>query len=266
MDTNNGLCVGLSYVPAPIARPRLGTDILFFGQPTVPPGLHERAYIVDRLAGIAAQFPESRVLLKPRHRPTENTLHRDRYHFASLVEAYRSWRPIPDNLVISYEPVSSLLEGASLALTVSSSAALEALGKGIPARILTDFGIHENLGNHLFLGSELLSTLDDVSPSMPYVVDSDWRSEHFKPGAANGHQVVEAVGRLLDERESSGALPLPTTRVLGRTAGFREFAAREFGPGAYNEFAARSRGFPWAATLHWRFGGMLRGLVGRPKV
>lgn len=258
---SNGVDAGLSYLDACRFRDSIGDGIVFFGQPTVPPAVHERAYVVHRLLDIARRYPRHHVILKPRHRPGEATLHRDRYQFADIVGAFSARARLPDNFTLSYQPVQELLQSAALALTVSSTAALEALAAGVPTRILTDFGIHENLGNNFFLGSGLLCTFDDISPSEPYVLDQEWSKRHVHAGSTGCDGLTARVQRLLRERDERGELPLRSARLLGRTRGFCEFAAREFDRTSAEELESR----PWRRLWwHWqrlRFGAACRRLA-----
>jgi hypothetical protein len=159
--------------------------------------------------------------------------------------------------------VGELLVEAASALTISSTAALEALARGVPTHILTDFGIHENLGNHFFLGSGLFATFEEIRPDMPCVVESTWSRTHIKPGIGNEHVLVSAVGSLLQQRSERGELPLRTKRLLGRSRSFREFADREFGPAALAEFDARRLRGSSLAWLGHRLRATVRRVVGR---
>jgi len=49
--------------------------------------------------------------------------------------------------------MAPVLDRNDLCLTVSSTAAVEAMHRGIPTGILVDLGVRELLANQLFLGS-----------------------------------------------------------------------------------------------------------------
>ncbi|MBN1609635.1 MAG: hypothetical protein JW940_23585 [Polyangiaceae bacterium] len=260
---SNGLATGLSYLDASRCRRGAGNSIVFFAQPTVPPAVHERAYIVARLLDVARKHPRHRIVLKPRHRPGEHTLHRDRCQFADVVNTFCARDRLPCNFTLSYDPVEALLQDAAVAVTVSSSAALEALVAGVPTRILTDFGIHENLGNNFFLDSGLLCTFDEISVDLPFVLDERWSKRHLKLGSNGREQLVARVAGLLRERDERGELPLRSARLGGRSAEFRAFVGREFGPAFSDDLDSR----PWR-RLWWRWqkrllGAALRHLVFR---
>ena len=67
-----------------------------------------------------------------------------------------SWRPLPSNLVVSTEAMAHALDTAEGLVTVSSTAAIEAVARGIPVIALDSFGVDDKLINPVFVGSGLL--------------------------------------------------------------------------------------------------------------
>ncbi len=250
VNDKNGLLTGLSYLAQTLARAKTPDTVVFFGQPTVPAALAERAYLIEQLARLAERSPAHHIVLKPRHRPGERTLHRDRFHFEDLM-AFQRASPLPPNLSVSYRPVPELLARAALVVTVSSSAALEALASGIPTRILTDFGLHENLGNHLFSGSGLLTTFPELAWDMPFVLEPTWRERHMPVGNDGGATLRAAVARLLEKRSADNRFELRSARLLGRTPEYVAFCEQEFGTNAVLDFTT-SNGSPAARRFRLR--------------
>ena len=68
----------------------------------------------------------------------------------------------PPNFSIDYTPISDRLDDLDLMLTVSSTAALEAVGAGVRTAFIADLDVREQLGNHIFLSSGLLRTFDQL--------------------------------------------------------------------------------------------------------
>ncbi len=235
LKTSNGLCVGLGFLSSETPRCP-GSDIVFFGQPTVPPTEYERDYVVCRLVGLARQYPQHRVILKPRHRPGETTLHRDRHHYEQAVSREKRHGRLPANFEVSYAPVDSLIERAALTVTVSSSTALESLARSVPTRVVTDFGIHENLGNHFFLGSGLLCTFDELRPDLPLVVEPSWQLRHLVAPDRSRQLLKDEIARLLELRER-GELADRDWRFLGRTAAYVRFVEQRYGWSAVSKLA-----------------------------
>jgi hypothetical protein len=144
-------------------EPRLqvpeAASIVFFEQPSVPDNPIQRKYICRRLADLARAWPDHPVIFKPRTSKVEATLHRHHGEMSSRVEKLS--RRIP-NLQISYKPSLALLKQCGCAITVSSTAAMEAMALGVSTRIVSDLGVNETLGNHYFLGSGALADFDAI--------------------------------------------------------------------------------------------------------
>ena len=177
LQTDNLLLTGLPFLSSEPAPARTGPirTVVFADQPTVPSGQTERSYVYLRLLEHARRHPERRVLLKPRHRPGEDTFHRMRHHPADLLAS----EDLPPNFEIVYTPVPDLLAEADLLLTVSSTACLEAVDHGCRVALVLDLGVHERLGNQGLLDSGLLRTFDQVDDDDLGVVDAAWRDSYF---------------------------------------------------------------------------------------
>ena len=70
--------------------------------------------------------------------------------------------------------MGEVLDRTDLLVTVSSTAALESLHRGIPTAVLTDLGIREALGNHHFLGSGCLASWDQLDAGHAPAPDEEW--------------------------------------------------------------------------------------------
>jgi hypothetical protein len=158
LDPGNLLLSGLPILGSTATPPHDGPvrRVLFADQPTVPGPAPERLYLYRRLIDYAYAHPEREVLLKPRHRIGEDTFHRMVHHPEQLLLGVDR----PPNFRIDYTPISELLPSIDLLLTMSSTAALEAVGSGCRVGLVLDLGVHERYGNHVFLASGLLRTFD----------------------------------------------------------------------------------------------------------
>lgn len=175
----------LSTRPAPQRTGPIRT-VVFADQPTVPSGAGDRLYLYRRLARYAQRHPERTVLVKPRHRLGEDTFHRMHHHPEQLLIGER----VPQNLRIVYTPIDELLETADLLLTVSSTACLEAIDRGCRAALVLDLGVHERLGNHVFLDSGLLRTFDDIEVDELGSPAPDWVDSWFGGRDAGAARIV----------------------------------------------------------------------------
>ncbi|WP_292786017.1 MULTISPECIES: DUF6716 putative glycosyltransferase [unclassified Microbacterium] len=144
--------------PTPAALRRPGaTDVVFAAQALVPARPEQRAAIAALLVRAAEADPSRRVVVKLRSRPGEAETHLDRDPYTRLFAGGR-----PANLVFSHVPMATALESAAGLVTVSSTAAVEALAHGVPVIALDRFGVHKSLLNTVFIGSGLLGGAGEV--------------------------------------------------------------------------------------------------------
>ncbi|WP_099053635.1 DUF6716 putative glycosyltransferase [Streptomyces leeuwenhoekii] len=144
--------------------------VVFAAQPSVPASRADRAYLLDRLIRHARRHPEREVLLKLRSKPGEHTTHIEELPYQKLAQKAE----LPPNLRLVYGHMGEVLDRTDLLVTVSSTAALEALHRRIPTVVLTDLGIREALGNHHFTGSGCLASWDQLDAGHRPVPDEEW--------------------------------------------------------------------------------------------
>ncbi|MFH7596542.1 DUF6716 putative glycosyltransferase [Streptomyces racemochromogenes] len=165
---------------APHEPARAGAHrVVFAVQPSVPEGRADRAYLLGRAAGHARLHPDREVLVKLRSRPGEHTTHLEEHPYQRLAE--RLPGGLPPNLRLAYGHMGEVLDTTDLLVTVSSTAALEALHRGIPTAVLTDLGIRESLGNQHFLGSGCLASWDQLDAGLLPRGNPAWLSSHGVP-------------------------------------------------------------------------------------
>ena len=181
-------------------RNRSSKALLFAGQPTVPKSFKERAYIIRYLVGYARTHPHEKIYFKPRHKPNQSTFHLAMYHYEDIFRYLRKRESIPSNFILTYQPILDLLKQVDLCLTVSSTAAFEALCMGIPVGFLADFGISEKYGNYYFADSGCLTTLNRLDLNNLPSMDPAWRKSYFHCHGRNTMRVFEAVDALAREQ------------------------------------------------------------------
>ncbi|MCX4627993.1 DUF6716 putative glycosyltransferase [Streptomyces sp. NBC_01443] len=174
--------------------------VVFAVQPSVPESRADRAYLLERAARHARLHPEREVLIKLRSRPGEHTTHLEEQPYQRLAE--RIPGGLPANCRLVYGNMGEVLDGTDLLVTVSSTAALESLHRGIPTAVLTDLGIREVLGNHHFLGSGCLASWDQLDAGLLPQGDADWLADQGVTGASGVEDPFAAararLGELLD--------------------------------------------------------------------
>lgn len=186
---------GLPFLaePAGPAGPHPFT-LTFATQPSVPGSQLDRSYLVARLIRHARLHPDRRVLLKLRSVPGERVTHAEPYPYPALL---RRAGDLPPNLHLDIGAMTEVLAATDLLVTVSSTAALEAMHAGVPTVLLTDFGVRESLGNAHFVGSGCLASFDEVDDGLTPLVDAGWARQHGV-GGPNPDPFRARVADLLD--------------------------------------------------------------------
>ncbi|MGB1621916.1 MAG: DUF6716 putative glycosyltransferase [Synechococcus sp.] len=152
LESSNAVVTGLPILWRTRARVEVPDkpSIVFFEQPSIPVHPLQRRFLCDQLRELAQAWPDHPVIFKPRTSSIESTLHRRHGEMASVIDQMAKEQP---NLRLSFKPATQLLSRCGCAITVSSTAALEAMAMGISTRIVGDLGVTETLGNHFFADS-----------------------------------------------------------------------------------------------------------------
>jgi len=180
-------------------------NVLFACQAVVPSAPEERLYLLERLRDYAMTHPERGVFIKPRARPDERTFHEHPHHYELLYkEAFGKDKP--ENLHFAYGSFRDMMAKTDLVITVSSTGLLEGLAAGVPGAILTDCGIKEEYGNHFFVGSGLMTTMDDLianripEPNMNWLHNNGFAEDDTLTAAS------QRVAQLVAEQNGSKEL------------------------------------------------------------
>ncbi|MCM3263782.1 MULTISPECIES: DUF6716 putative glycosyltransferase [Streptomyces] len=178
--------------------------VVFAAQPSVPDTRTDRAYLLDRLIRHARLHPDRQVLLKLRSRVGEHTTHLEELPYQKLARA----TDLPPNLHLVHGPMGEVLDGTDLLVTVSSTAALEALHRHIPTAILTDLGVREALGNHYFTGSGCLASWDQLDAGHLPEPDPRWTARQGVAADGSGDTAFAAARARVDSLlDTPGGLP-----------------------------------------------------------
>ena len=207
--TAPGLTVALSGLPFLVRRPeRLPArapshDVVFAAQAKVPPRRVDREAILLALADVR---PPGSVVVKVRALAGEQQTHHEEHPYADLWDALSdAGRVRPDGVRFAAGSMRAALARARSLVTVSSTAALEAIDTGVPVVVLSDFGVDESLINTVFRGSGCLGDLADVRAGRAFSPDPAWLAEnYFHP--AGEDDLVERLTDLVATR-AAGVLP-----------------------------------------------------------
>ncbi|MBD0423181.1 hypothetical protein H0H10_29165 [Streptomyces sp. TRM S81-3] len=180
--------------------------VVFAAQPSVPDNRRDRTYLLDRLIRHARRHPEREVLLKLRSKPGEHTTHIEELPYQKLVQKADP----PSNFRLVYGHMGEVLDRTDLLVTVSSTAALEALHRRIPTVVLTDLGVREALGNHHFVGSGCLASWDQLDDGHRPVPDPEWVARQGVAAGGGYATAFDAARRRITEllRRPGGLPPL----------------------------------------------------------
>ena len=180
----------LSTLPFLSATPSAavgGRDVVFAAQAKVPKLLSEREQLMSWLVAAARQQPEHRVVVKLRGLAGEQQTHSERYPFDEILAGIPD---LPENLVVSTGPMSTHLEDAAALVTVSSTAAIEAVAMGVPVLALDDFGVSGALINLVFEDSGLLGSSADLIEGSYHSPSGAWLDENYFHAASDENWIA----------------------------------------------------------------------------
>lgn len=233
------------------------TDLVFAAQALAPRERADRRRLAALLREAALADPSRRVVLKVRGVRGEQQTHAET---AELPDLVAELGPVPDNLVVSAAPMQDALDTAEGLVTISSTAAIEAIARGIPVIALDDFGVSRPLINEVFEGSGLFGDGADVRARRFRHPEPAWVADSYLHDAADDDWAARLADAVRARRAGSrpGRLPLPY-----RGGALREAWDRRSVLGRYDRSAlglvAAAVGAPLRAAV--RIAGRLRGLA-----
>jgi len=121
----------------------------------------------------------------------------------------------PANLVVEAGPMAEHLARAGGLVTVSSTAALESIGMGVPTLVLGDFGVSHRMINAVFEGSGVIGGADDLRAGRAFHASEDWLARNYFH-AAEAEDWIATLEELVAQRRAEG---LPARRPTAGTLG-----------------------------------------------
>lgn len=166
-----------------------GDAVVFAAQAKVPAGKADRIRLLSWLVGLARNRPDLRIVIKVRARPGEAQTHPERWDYASLLEEPELLDliggEVPANVVVTDGPMAEHLERAEALVTVSSTAALEAVAAGVPVLLPSDFGVSAKLINVVFEGSGLFGDAAALMSGRFSQPSEAWLDDNYLHGRAH---------------------------------------------------------------------------------
>ncbi len=215
LDRDEGLAhrFALTTLPFLERRPSTGDDVVLAAQALVPATRPEREVLVHRFVEAARRRPDRWFVLKVRAQRGERQTHDERW---PLDEILATVRDAPANVHVQSGPMSAALDRAGAVASVSSTAIIEAVARGIPAIVLDDFGVGDEQLNGIFIGSGLLGSGDDLIEGRFRVADAEWSTQNYLHEGADD-DARAALDDLVQRRARDGLPQRPPAR--SRTGG-----------------------------------------------
>lgn len=139
------------------------------------------------------------------------------------------------NFRIDYTPISEIIESVDLLITMSSTAALEALSVGKKVAFPLDLGLNESLGNHVFLNSGLLRTFSQINKDDIGHPETQWLRSYFFGHSQTAFETIADRCESLIENNYR-----PSTNILNSTYFTAVIDAHHSTDAAFSNFESRS--------------------------
>jgi hypothetical protein len=175
---------------------------VFAAQAKVPAERDDRVKLLAALAELARRRSPHRVIVKVRARSGEAQTHAESYDYADLLADLAD---VPANLVVEDGPMTARLAGAAALVTVSSTAALEAIALDLPVLLIDDFGVSPAMINTVFEGAGVFGSTTDLVAGRFRHADQAWLADNYfhEPEADDW---ASRLAALVEARE---IVPLP---------------------------------------------------------
>lgn len=185
-----------------------GDDVVLAAQALVPRTRSERQHLVDQWVRAARAQPDRRFVLKVRAMGGERQTHDDRWPLEALLDRVVER---PSNLIVRGGSMTATLDQAGALVSVSSTALVEAVARGIPAVALDDYGVGDELINTVFADSGLLGSTDDVIAGRFREATGEWRRSNYLHDDTDA-DARDALEELVATRQSQGLAHRPALR------------------------------------------------------
>jgi hypothetical protein len=218
----------LPFLPARREQAHYGDDIVFAAQAKVPRLVRERQAVLGWLAETARSHPHRRVVVKLRGLAGEAQTHLERHPYDVLMADVAD---VPQNLVVSTGPMADHLARAAAVVTISSTAAIEAVALGVPVLLINDFGVSGGLINLVFEDSGLLRSSEDLIAGRFQEPNEHWLDDNYfhAPSDETWIAAIEAgvarrsAGELVLRPQFRGSLGGNLRRIWDRKAALGKY-------------------------------------------
>lgn len=159
------------FLPKRAPGQRADGDVIFAAQATVPAARADRLVLLGWLADAARRHPYRRVVINDH----ESRFEKGRGYggYADLLSEL--FQPPPSNLVVAVASMADHLGTAAALVTVSSTAAIEAVALDVPVLILGEFAATDSV----FVGSGLIGGQADLVAGRFRHANAGWIFDNY---------------------------------------------------------------------------------------
>jgi hypothetical protein len=201
----------LPFLPArtqeAAAEAELGRNLVFAAQAKVPVKRADREKILLALADSGS------AVVKLRAWSEEQQTHKETWSYPKIMDALVARRRVSaDAITFVGGSMHDALRTSRGLVTVSSTAALEAMAMNRPTLIISDFGVSAEMINLVFEESGCLGTLDELRSGSLCHANPQWlEANYFHASQVNNW--LELLTQLLAVRAAGQLPPRPRSRA-----------------------------------------------------
>jgi hypothetical protein len=196
-----------------ITQPQALRRVVFAPQAKFPATPAQRTQVLRSLAALARARPDLDVVVKLRAVAGQAQTHDEPYPYDTLWRATRDDAPV----ALVTGPLAGHLTPGTALVTISSTAMLEALARGLAGLVIADFGIGDENVTTVYAGSGLIGTLRDLEAARFFSPAPDWLARNYlHPEPDQLPDVLAGLGAMGPVR--------PGPPVGGRRAQARRYA------------------------------------------
>jgi hypothetical protein len=189
-----------------VADAELGRNLVFAAQAKVPVERADREKILLALADAGS------AVVKLRAWSEEQQTHKEMWSYPEVMnDLVAQHRIAADAVTFVGGSMHDALRTSRGFVTVSSTAALEAMAINRPTLIISDFGVSAEMINLVFQGSGCLGTLDDLRSGRLRHADPQWLEANYFH-ASEENNWLELLAQLLVARAAGQLPPRPHSR------------------------------------------------------
>jgi hypothetical protein len=190
-----------------VAAAEIGPNLVFAAQAKVPVQRADREEILLALADAGP------AVVKLRAWSEEQQTHNETWSYREIMNDLVAQGRLPaDAVTFVGGSMHDALRTSRGLVTVSSTAALEAIAMSRPILIISDFGVSAEMINLVFQESGCLGTLDDLRSGRLGQPNSQWlEANYFHPSEENNW--LDLLSQLLALRAVGQLAPLPRLRT-----------------------------------------------------